>query len=289
VRGGLGISSVWVEMCRSGIGRNEEDERAAHARGSFCIGAAVGVAGSVSCGFAHPLACLAPTLVGYVATAHGRAGFRLATRLPPPFPPPRCLWPRSLVTSKTYEAEMFKRAGRKLGLSQAVFESGGVSKRFDASSALADEDGGAFRHTLQCFRLRWAVVALPVLLACGICTKDSRANAALLHLSLRASPIEDRVCLLFSKSSEGPVLRTLLCFVLSLSRRPCPAVSHHSALSPLSPCRRGRQHVWFALHGQGQGGRPAQVSAVHAWSVLWGEEAREARGMLCLRLVPGRC
>jgi len=71
---------------------------------------------------------------------------RPSVAAPTPLPPCPC----SLVTSKTYEAEMFKRAGRKLGLSQAVFESGGVSKRFDASSALADEDGGAYRCSLQC-------------------------------------------------------------------------------------------------------------------------------------------
>ncbi len=31
-----------------------------------------------------------------------------------------------LVTTKTYEAEMFRRASHKLGLAQAVFESGGI-------------------------------------------------------------------------------------------------------------------------------------------------------------------
>lgn len=45
-----------------------------------------------------------------------------------------------LITVRTYEAEMFKRASRKLGLSQAVFESGGVAKRFDPFAG--EEEGG---------------------------------------------------------------------------------------------------------------------------------------------------
>eukprot|EP01029_Cantina_marsupialis_P031516 TRINITY_DN912_c1_g1_i2.p1 TRINITY_DN912_c1_g1~~TRINITY_DN912_c1_g1_i2.p1 ORF type:complete len:1876 (-),score=622.51 TRINITY_DN912_c1_g1_i2:229-5856(-) len=41
-----------------------------------------------------------------------------------------------LVTNGTYEAEMFERANRKLGLSQAVFETGGVYSQFDQYSNL---------------------------------------------------------------------------------------------------------------------------------------------------------
>ena len=48
-----------------------------------------------------------------------------------------------LITAKTYEAEMFKRASKKLGLAQAVFEGGGISSRFvkDASGEGEDISG----------------------------------------------------------------------------------------------------------------------------------------------------
>ena len=41
-----------------------------------------------------------------------------------------------LITKRTYESEMFRRASRKLGLSQAVFETGGIRRSFnDAEEA----------------------------------------------------------------------------------------------------------------------------------------------------------
>lgn len=46
-----------------------------------------------------------------------------------------------LITKKTYEAEMFRRAGRKLGLSQAVFETGGMVATFADNNAEDDTDG----------------------------------------------------------------------------------------------------------------------------------------------------
>ena len=52
-----------------------------------------------------------------------------------------------LVTKKTYEAEMFRRASRKLGLSQAVFESGGVASTF--SGEVDDMSSGGFQNLLR--------------------------------------------------------------------------------------------------------------------------------------------
>lgn len=45
-----------------------------------------------------------------------------------------------LITRKTYEAEMFRKASRKLGLHQAVFETGGVASGFNQNG---DEEAPA--------------------------------------------------------------------------------------------------------------------------------------------------
>ena len=49
-----------------------------------------------------------------------------------------------LVTKKTYESEMFRRASLKLGLSQAVFETGGIRKGFSGKEKEGEEprEGG---------------------------------------------------------------------------------------------------------------------------------------------------
>lgn len=53
-----------------------------------------------------------------------------------------------LVTSKTYEAEMFRRASRKLGLSQAVFEAGKASSNSQSNDDGDGIGGGEFSGLL---------------------------------------------------------------------------------------------------------------------------------------------
>jgi SNF2 family DNA or RNA helicase len=47
-----------------------------------------------------------------------------------------------LITKKTYESEMFRRASRKLGLSQAVFETGGIRRTFKDDKEEEPKEGG---------------------------------------------------------------------------------------------------------------------------------------------------
>ncbi len=46
-----------------------------------------------------------------------------------------------LITKKTYESEMFRRASRKLGLSQAVFETGGIRRTFNDKEEEPNQGG----------------------------------------------------------------------------------------------------------------------------------------------------
>ena len=72
--------------------------------------------------------------------AHGLCWLLLSTPCVLPLPQLNKVHVYRLITKKTYESEMFRRASRKLGLSQAVFETGGIQRSF--SGAEEPQAGG---------------------------------------------------------------------------------------------------------------------------------------------------